>query len=136
MSILIRKELTSEQFVLLGGLGVAFLLLLSNYLSSNLPEARNVATGLVPDGKETPTLLQFRAPNIDRWSDIHFRRGVEDDWYVDPNSVQIIAQGGHSQQWEGEIKDQDGHSSRVSCTSGTQYPTSGGSYFEANCTVK
>lgn len=128
------QGINSEGFAAASGAGILLLLLAYTAITDRLPDSWRVAAGLVPDGKGVPTTLRFTAPTINKWSDIHFRQGIE-DWSVNADSVSIIAQSGNSQLWDAEIEDQNGRTARVACTSGTIFPTKGGSYFEADCTT-
>lgn len=83
-----------------------------------------------------PEKLQFTAPRIESWSDIGFMIG-DKRWQVDSESVRVLVRSSNygSRVWDAELKGPDGQTARIKCTSNTVFPASGGSYFEANCTL-
>ncbi len=88
--------------------------------------------GSSPADAQFPEQLHFSAPSISEWKDIRFN--IRDQiWQVDGNSVDVLAQGYDSQLWKADLLGPSGAKNRVQCTSGTVFPITGGSYFEANC---
>lgn len=90
--------------------------------------------GSNPVSAQFPEQLHFSAPSISKWSDIRFN--IRDQiWQVDDSSVDVLVQGYDSQLWKADLSVPSGTKNRVQCTSGTVFPATGGSYFEANCTT-
>lgn len=52
---------------------------------------------------------------------------------IDPASVSVLVPGNRHLVLEAHATGSDGQSQRVVCTSGTEFPASGGSFFRITC---